>query len=115
MRCIFIIRKEDLYLLKPFIMAVKTKALRQPTGIPKDEMEAAAKWFTMSNMAALELVPGWEKDIHRAYNHVDGIMVMETGCSMKGEYTSWLKEARKSVNGDYVTTEWNKQKSNWKF
>jgi hypothetical protein len=113
MRCIFIIQKEDLYLLKPFIMAVKTKTLRQPTGIPKEEMEAAAKWFTMSNMAVLELTPIGERNINRAYNYVDGIVMSETGYSMDGEYKSWLKETRKSLNGDYVTSEWNKQKINW--
>jgi hypothetical protein len=112
---VFILRGGLLYLLKPFIMAVKTKALRQPTGIPKDEMEAAAKWFAMSNMAALELAPIGERNIHRAYNYVNVIIMMETGYSMDGEYKTWLKETRKSLNGDYVTTEWTKQKVNWQI
>ena len=96
-------------------MAVKTKGLTKATGIPKEEWEAAAKWFTMSNMAALELVPRGMKDIHHAYNYVDGIMVMETGCSMRDEFRDWLKETKKSINNDYVTTEWAKQKVNWVF
>jgi hypothetical protein len=92
-----------------------TKILRQPTGIPKEEMEAAAKWFAMSNMAALELVPWGERNIYRAYIQVDNIMTMETGCSMNGEYKSWLKEVKGSVTGDYVTTEWNRQKHKWEI
>jgi hypothetical protein len=94
-------------------MGVKTKSLRVKTGIPKEEMEAAAKWFAMSNMAALDLVPIGERNINRAYNYVDGIITMETGCSMDSEYRSWLKETRKSLDNDYVTYEWAKQRSQW--
>jgi hypothetical protein len=92
-----------------------TKALRQHTGIPKGEMEAAAKWFSMSNMAALGIVPWGMRDIHQAYNYVNGVIQMETGCSMDKEYKMWLKEVKGSVNGDYVTSEWSRQKVNWKI
>ena len=94
-------------------MAEKTKTLRVKTGIPKNEQEAAAKWFAMSNMAVTELVPIGERNINRAYNYVDGIVMMETGYSMDGEYKTWLKETRKSVDNDYVTHEWTKQRAKW--
>ena len=98
---------------KQFIMAVKTKTLRVKTGIPKEEQEAAAKWFAMSNMAATELIPIGERNINRAYNYVNGIILMETGCSMDAEYRDWLRETRKSLDNDYVTYEWTKQRVNW--
>lgn len=95
-------------------MPTKKTTTKGP-GIPSGEWEAAASYFTMSNLAAISLVPQGMKNINQAYSYVDSIMVMETGCSMQEEYIDWYKEVKASKAGDYVTEEWAKQKPAWEF
>ena len=83
-------------------------------GIPKEEQQAAAMYFAMSNAAVLELANGI-KDIKHAYNHTSGILEMETGCSLDEEMKDWLKECKRAKPGSYVHDEWNKVKVNWSF
>ena len=68
--------------------------------IHKDEQSAAAKHFTMSNMALLQLVEG-ETDINRAYDMAAGIVETETESTCDGELKFWSKEVKKSKEGDY--------------
>lgn len=82
--------------------------------IKLEEQEAAAKHFTISNLALIELVERFT-DIDRAYDEVDGILQQETGCSANEELRDWRKAAKKAKEGDYVYEEWQKSKSRWGF
>jgi hypothetical protein len=78
-----------------------------------DQIYPAARYFTMSNMALLELVPQGTTNIDQAYNYVAGIVESETETSIDPEFESWLKEVRDTKQGDYLYEEWIKVRDNW--
>ena len=83
-------------------------------GIPQEEQSFAAMYFAMSNAAVLELANGIE-EIRYAYDHVSGVVEMETGCSLDEEKQYWLKECKKAKLGSYVAEEWSRVRANWKI
>jgi hypothetical protein len=83
--------------------------------IKPEEIRAVAMYFTMSNMCLLELVPQYEKNIERAYYHVDGIVQDETGTSCNDELKSWITMIKKEKANGYCYTEWQKVKEKWEI
>lgn len=80
-------------------------------GIPIEEQEAAAKYFTLSNLAMLEVVRS--NNIHQAYREADDILASECGIGAGEEKRDWDKEVKKAKPGEYVATEWEKVKGKW--
>lgn len=83
--------------------------------ISPDEVEAAAKYFAMSNAAMLEIVQKGNPpyNVDRLYSEADSICREETGASLEAEKKDWLKSIKK---GDkYCTEEWNKVRGTYGY
>lgn len=83
-------------------------------GIPQEEWEAAAMYFTVSNLALLHLARG-NKNLHVLYAEANQVMLCEVGCSINLEYRDWYQEVKGAKAKDYVTQEWNKVRSSWEW
>jgi hypothetical protein len=80
--------------------------------IPKEERLAAAKHFTLGNLALLETV-GSTRNIDQAFSIANHMLETETGCSADAELRDWVKEVNKAKPNDWVCTQWQKEKSRW--
>ncbi len=77
--------------------------------IDEAERMLAAKYFTLSNTAMLEVVPG--TDLNDMYRRGDDLMAMETGCGLREELNSWKEMI---ADGDsYCYDEWQKVKATY--
>jgi hypothetical protein len=81
--------------------------------IAKAERRAAAKYFTMSNMALTDFIRDAKGDLNYAYQMADQTMQMECGTSITEEFKDWLE----TINGGdvYCYTQWEAVKSTFKF
>ena len=80
-------------------------------GIPLEEQEKAAKHFTLSNLAMLEI--SQTRDIDQHLMIADRTLRSEMGVSIERELQYWRQETRKSKPGDYLASAWVSVKSRW--
>lgn len=88
-------------------MAKKKKSPVVPVGerIPKDQLDLAARFFTISNMGQPE--PDSVQGIRQAYANLEGEIEMEAASTLDDEYDYWYKDARDG--GEYITREWKEK------
>jgi hypothetical protein len=78
--------------------------------IDKSERELAAIYFTLSNLAMLDVVPN-DGDLRSMYRKADEIMSFECGSSIYPEYRTWAQDID---SGDsYCYDEWQKVRSKY--
>lgn len=74
--------------------------------IAEQERVIAAKYFTISNLAMEPYMEESGNDLDRAFDTVEGIIHLETGCTVDEEFRDWKKMID---NGDrYCFDEWQK-------
>lgn len=80
-----------------------------PKFINQEEMQIAAKYFTLSDMAMLDYIEG--RGLEQGYYQADSDMQIECGIGLIDELSFWRNLIKEGDN--YCFEEWGKVKINY--
>lgn len=90
-------------------MKKQPKSKPEPKFIPEEEREAAAKYFTLSNLAMLHYV--YKGQLSDAFRRANEDMLMEVGSNIYPEKQDW--DSMIEAGDPYCFEEWAKVKQNY--